>query len=225
MKQAMLDKNSNFKNMIFAVPFEQAPVQYKEIWRWIVMEILPLISYSWKLRVNSGPSGKADRQPFFKLVTSSDLAFAYTLLAWGADKWPTANMVPESVSYSSGGSEGQRQFGGRFEGNPSGLSLGVGGAQEQKKRGRKKGEKGFASAGNVQIFNENGKTIERLVCNENNRENVKSWLEKAMMWVNQDVIEVDDDDDDCNVYKIKNENETIVPFVPRDLSAVYLVQV
>jgi hypothetical protein len=215
MKKLLEDKQSKVGSVIFCCPFDRAPTVYKAVWKWLVMEILPTINFRWKGRVNAGAHGKANGEPFFSIVTASDLAFAYTLLAWGAEHWSKREQVPGYVDVVAGAED--HEVGVNSIGSASATSRSSGEA-ESKKRGRKKGEKGFASQENIRAYNANGEAVEKSLFEPSNRVNVKRWVERAMMWVNGEVAEDEEGGDECGVYKKRKSDNVVVPFMPRDLS-------
>jgi hypothetical protein len=212
MKKLLKDKQSEVGKVIFCCPFDRAPTVYKAVWKWLVMEILPTINFRWKGRVNAGAHGKANGEPFFSIVTASDLAFAYTLLTWGAEHWSKRDEVPGYVDVVAGAEVEVDSMG-----SASATSSSSGEA-ESKKRGRKKGEKGFASQENIRAYNANGEALEKVIFESSNRVNVKRWLERAMMWVNGEVPADEEGDDECGFYKKRKSDNAVVPFMPRDLS-------
>lgn len=91
---------------------------------------------------------------------------------------------------------------------------------EKKARGRRKGEDGFGSAKNVELFGSIGKKIETALKTKNSRGVADAWTEQAMMWVNMEANEVCSDDeeeseDDC---RAKKKTKRSAPFVPQDQS-------
>lgn len=191
MKTLLRNEGSNVGGVIFVLPFEHSLNGYKEVWKWMVMEILPLISFDWKVRVNNGPDARESGGRLLHVVTASDLAFAYTALEWGARKW-----ARKKNSLSSGGSASENSLD----------------ETSSSRRGRKSGEEGFASRDNVQRFNKHGNALDRLLYSEGGGGNVASWVDAAMRWVNRDVGGEDDAED--LLLEVVNERR-VIPFVSR----------
>ena len=201
MKNTLLNAGSNIGGVVFQHPYRTALGAYKEIWKWMVMEILPLISYDWKVRVIKGPRAKDSGGSILKIVTISDFAFAFTVLQWGAKKkWaksdtdPTglyddSNMSSLSDSETTDASDEKRKAGG--------------------KPGRKKGEVGFATEDNIAIFNKQAEKLDDILYVTGNAENISAWEKAAMKLVNKERNEGEPESHAVEEKKI----ERIVPFV------------
>jgi hypothetical protein len=217
MKQIICDEKSNIGSVFFNIPFDHATIRYKDAWKWVVMEILPLISFRWKMRVASGPQGKLSGETLLDVVTTSDLAFAYTVIEWGGRKWASKLDKQNSGAFRDGKDSEETDSPLSYEKKTS--------EQSATKRGRKKGEEGFASKENIRKFNMHGEALERLLFENENEDNVSSWERAAMMWVNKELGAVDEEDDDI-ILEVKVNEDKVVPFVPRQRKRnVYVVQV
>ena len=91
LKDTLVHHAENVPNVVLITPFEKAGTGYQELWRWIVMSVLPIVSSKWKSRVEAGPHGKLMSGGFWECVTTGDVAFVYVLLRWGMRKWVVGN--------------------------------------------------------------------------------------------------------------------------------------
>lgn len=181
-----MNRSSGFARVIFDSQFPHVEEGYKELWRWLVMEILPVISFDWKVRVNQGVDGVGTGGTLRNIVTPSDLAFVLTVLEWGASKW-------SNESNSSGETN---------ESPASGDSV---------KRGRKKGELGFASQDNIAKFNLHAYALVQVLYIAGREVHIQSWEDAAMMWVNG--MRDNDEDDEDDMIEEVIQDKGVVPFV------------
>ena len=108
MKKALVDDSeTSVGKVVFEKPIQEASVVYSAIWRWIVMEILTAVNYRWKCRVAAGPQAMVFRENFFSILSSSDLAFTFALLSWGARRWVAVDELTGAITISpeDGGGE------------------------------------------------------------------------------------------------------------------------
>ena len=209
-KDLLIDENSNFPAIFFRIPFEQATKEQQLVWKWIVMELLPIVSFDWKVRVTAGRGGKVNSETMLDIVTTSDLAFTYALLEWAArKKWKGKINGSGSSTASSSESDGDS----------------VPASIENKviKRGRKKGEEGFASKANIRRFNRHGEALVNLR-NETGggATNRESWNSAAMKYVNKE--SEDDLLDMEGMALVEHENDDrVVPFVEPEKKRTIIV--
>ena len=171
------------------------------------MDVLPLISYDWRVRVHQGARGKLSGGTLLRIVSTSDFAFAFTVLHWGAKKkWALNSSI--DLLREDDGSES--------DGYEAKLS---GGEKMAARRGRKKGEEGFATQENVRIFNMHGNLIEDYLFGTGKKEYISAWEEAAMMWVNRETV---DEGEEPSLREVKTDNR-VVPFVPRQRSEYTLI--
>lgn len=87
LKETLIVHATNIPHVVLAVEYETAGQGYKDVWRWIVMRVLPLVSSAWKARVEAGDRGKTVTNNMWECVTTSDVAFVFALLQWGAKNY------------------------------------------------------------------------------------------------------------------------------------------
>jgi hypothetical protein len=87
MKETLVTHFDLVPHVLFRVQFEKAGVGYQDVWRWIVMVVLPIVSLKWRNRVDAGPLAKLVQSDFWDCVTTGDMAFVFTLIKWGGGKW------------------------------------------------------------------------------------------------------------------------------------------
>ena len=152
-------------------------------------------------------------EDFLSFVTESDLAFVFTMFEYAMMYWTIreeqevndqmiVSQVPEftetqtvGVTIAAATVSGQISM----MTNPSAFaSMGSATANElkRKKAGRVAGKEGFQSANNVRRFNRYGHGIEAQLDDNAKREAVKSWIDQAWKWVNNDADEGEDELDD-----------------------------
>ena len=82
MKETLRNHGDGIASVIFAKPYDRVLDEYKAIWKWIVLQVLPIVNFEWKMRVNAGAQGKAGSKNFEDIITSSDMAFVYLMIEW-----------------------------------------------------------------------------------------------------------------------------------------------
>lgn len=276
LKKVLTTEPETLPSIVLREPYENASEDYKELWRWIVMVILPIVSYKWKARVEAGSRVKKTDNEFWRCVTTGDVAFVFTLLRFGQKKLvdgtelelhnsalaninkkrsaavtvklendivvttyaeldetvvvhgnrnsrgSIASSIDSSADDENGDdSDAVADDDGEGEGDGEGdEKCGAPPASGVKKKttGRKRGEDGFGSKGNIRMFNEYGYMLEELLDEPKKRHMANSWTIQAMKWVNGEVITVDtDDDSDSNEGGGRNAKRArLAPFVPRE---------
>ncbi len=194
MKKAILDEQTNIGGVVFRLPFVNASPEQKDIWKWIVMEVLPSISLAWKIRVNQGAAlGNYKGGELLDIVTSSDLAFCYMTLDWGAKKWA-----------KSIGNNGQERS--------SEESVVAEESVASRRRGRKKGQEGPASVDNINKFNNYAWVLDEWLYRTGNPSFIGSWQAAAMAWVTRETLDEETSDEDSVIYE-ESKPKKVVPFV------------
>lgn len=91
-KETLVCHADNIPNVIFVQHYERAGPGYRDVWRWMVMAILPLVSPLWKARVEAGPFGKmCKNKDFWDCITTGDVAFVYAMFQWAMRKYVDGN--------------------------------------------------------------------------------------------------------------------------------------
>lgn len=97
-KEIVMTRADNISLMILVKPYSLCSEGYHEVWRWIIMVILPIISSKWKARVDAGAAGKMLKDnDFWDCVTTSDISFVYVLLQWAMKHYVTGDELNEHI--------------------------------------------------------------------------------------------------------------------------------
>jgi hypothetical protein len=223
MKDTLRFDPGSVASIIFFIPFDKASDDVKEIWEWIVLQVFPIINFQWKLRVNAGAQGKASGKSLLDIITASDIALSYTMIEWYGRRGieDEVKHVPDlmhTVGYKEDDDSVDGDRNEEMESNVetyirSDRFIGKENSDKPGRRGRKKGEEGFASTDNVRRFNEHGMRVEALFYHGPNIDYIRTWVEAAMSWVNREVVALDDDESNCGYTENTTVANKVVPFV------------